>query len=64
MSGEAIELFRPAIERTPRLITPRLNLARVYQKAGDEAAARTLYRQVLRLDPGNATARAETARAR
>jgi Tfp pilus assembly protein PilF len=52
----AVEALAAAIERAPNLVTPRLQLAQVYDATREWARAAEAYRGVLALRPNNVTA--------
>jgi tetratricopeptide (TPR) repeat protein len=54
---EALGHLKRATRLRPRNIEYRLRYARALERAGRAAEARTQYREVLRVDPGNAVAR-------
>jgi len=54
--AESASLLKEAIRLEPHLVGAHLNLAEVYVVQGKPALALPLYRQVLTLDPSNATA--------
>jgi tetratricopeptide (TPR) repeat protein len=60
---EGAELLQEAIRLEPRLVGAQLNLAQAYTLQGKEELAVPVFRRVLELDPGNATARIALARA-
>jgi tetratricopeptide (TPR) repeat protein len=49
--GEAIELYRKAIEQTPHYITLHIGLTASYAEMGQLDDARTQAAEVLRIDP-------------
>ena len=59
---EGAELLQEAIRLEPRLVGAQLNLAQAYSLQGKDAQAVPVFRRVLELDPGNATARIALAR--
>ncbi len=60
--AESIEFLQNAIQLEPRLIGARQTLAEAYTVQGNAEAALNLYREVLKLDPGNSPARLALAR--
>jgi Flp pilus assembly protein TadD len=55
--GEAIRLWRSALERSPGLETVRVSLAVALYRNGDAAGAEAGLRQLLELNPANTVAR-------
>lgn len=58
----AIDAYRSALELDNDSVPARLGLAQVYEKLGDAVRARVQYSAVVRLDPGNLTARSALQR--
>ena len=60
--AESIKFLQNAIQLEPQLIGARETLAEAYTVQGNAEAALNLYREVLKLDPGNSPARLALAR--